>query len=324
MTLQDFVEQKRDFAPQYGAPPSHTADDVALIQEFQRLLVAAGFLDPKMWPSEQADFTLTKKWLNGFQSTDGRYGAQTKQAARAFRAFTGVQEHELSWQCIQALLGFKKPILDDFTQDALKRIISYVEANNMYVCLQAGAQNIVYLEGVNPMTFQVNADKPDQWNDLRLCFTCHGPGHFEITHVAQATTEPGKFYTENPINPAGTARIAFGQYRAWRYGVHNGKHAALVQKDLIVVHRDRNRNYIRDKMDYIEMDNDFGLNQHTTWAGFESESIGRASAGCLVGKYQLQHLNQFMPLVLSDPRYLVDSDYPFISAVLPGDKVFAQ
>ena len=35
-----------------------------------------------------------------------------------------------------------------------------------------------------------------------------------------ATTEPGAYYTEHPVNPAGAARIEFGQYQAWRVGMH--------------------------------------------------------------------------------------------------------
>jgi|SRR5262245_15399865 len=32
---------------------------------------------------------------------------------------------------------------------------------------------------------------------------------------------PVSFFTENPLNPGGAARIAFGQYKSWVVGIHN-------------------------------------------------------------------------------------------------------
>ncbi|MDZ8140831.1 MAG: hypothetical protein RM049_37020 [Nostoc sp. DedQUE04] len=39
---------------------------------------------------------------------------------------------------------------------------------------------------------------------------------------AEASTEPGKYYTENPMNSNGAFRIAFGNYQdAWKIGKHH-------------------------------------------------------------------------------------------------------
>jgi hypothetical protein len=69
------------------------------------------------------------------------------------------------------------------------------------------------------------------------------------------TTEPGMFWTLNPLNPNGAARIAFGQYKAWIVGTHlagtKSAHEALVQVSPVSVHLDLNKDFKRtnDKID---------------------------------------------------------------------------
>lgn len=152
--------------------------------------------------------------------------------------------------------------------------------------------NIVYIEGVDPDTFALNDDALDYWNDTRNIILSDGT----ILMSCSATTEPGKYYTENPLNPSGAARIAFGQHKdAWAFGNHKDQ-KALVQVGEITVFRDFNEDGLRtgDKT-YTGL---FGINQHTTASnalGMCPEEVGRWSAGCLVGKVPRTHYEIFLP-----------------------------
>ena len=63
----------------------------------------------------------------------------------------------------------------------------------------------------------------------------------------------------------------------------------------------------------------FGINQHH---GFDlkKSDIGRASAGCLVGRTKSGHA-AFMRLCKEDPRYLSNNSYRFMTAVLASTDV---
>jgi len=141
------------------------------------------------------------------------------------------------------------------------------------------------------------------------------------TAAAEGTTEPGIFWTMNPMNPRGAARIAFGQSKAWAVGIHlRGKasaHEALVQVAEVTVHRDLNKDFKRLN-DRVETGL-FGINQH--W-GYDApkDDLGNTSAGCLVGRTKKGH-REFMAMLKSDPRFLASPSYKFVAAVLPGDEV---
>ena len=200
------------------------------------------------------------------------------------------------------------------------------------LCPLAGAYNIVYIEGMNP-DGTLNDDRPNRWNDLRLLLTLKAEG-WQIVHNAIATTEPGDPYTRNPINKKGCARIAFGYHPpAWKRGFHKGVQPALVQVDRVLIHRDLNRDGLRNRTEaafWSEVrkgkngkDIHTGINDHTTRPGFNGESIGMYSAGCQVGKSFEQHMNEFLPLLEKDSRIKHGEIYLYDKWVLPGDK-FSQ
>lgn len=144
------------------------------------------------------------------------------------------------------------------------------------------AWNIVYLEGINTDLATLNADRLDEWNDVRCVITNDG----DVLMAAQATTEPGRHYTENRMNPKGAARIAFDQYlECWQLGKHYDQDA-LVQCGAIKVHRDNNEDGKRTG-DAVDVGAGFFINQHTTSSA--PGSVGRWSAGCLVGRYPRTH-----------------------------------
>lgn len=176
--------------------------------------------------------------------------------------------------------------------------------------------NIVYVEGMSPEGVK-NDNAPNQFNDARFVIIFGQDGRPTLAGAWQATTEPSRFWTENPMNALGAARIKFGQYTAWNVGQHHG-HEALVQSGgEVTVCRDLNKDYKRegDKEDT----GFFGINNH--W-GYDlpRDDLGRSSAGCLVGRMKKGH-EEFMALVKSDPRYIADHKFTFTAAVIPASEV---
>lgn len=204
-----------------------------------------------------------------------------------------------------------KKLLNLNKNDFAARIAKYMLSQNYLI--ESDCNNIVYVEGCD-FDGMPNTDKMNEWNDLRLILKVEN-GIPKITNCWKATTEPGWKYTNNPLNPDGAFRIAFGQYRAWAVGWHK-THEALVQVGEIKGYRDRNKDGFRTG-DKIIVGSDFGVNQH--W-GYDLPEVDGASAGCLVGQSTKGHL-EFMKINKSDPRYLSDNDYIFTTTIIPGDKL---
>lgn len=201
------------------------------------------------------------------------------------------------------------------------KIAAFCAANYRELCPLQGAFNIVYIEGLNP-DGTPNADRPNEWNDLRLLVTKEGD-KWKIVHNAIATTEPGDFYTNNPTNMQGAARIAFGYHPpAWKMGFHKGTQPALVQVGNVMIHRDKNRDGLRGRNEPSFLSVPIGLNHHTTSQRFNGEQIGKYSAGCLVGKNYAQHLD-FLSLLRKEVRINAGFPYLYDTWTIPGDKFIA-
>jgi hypothetical protein len=169
--------------------------------------------------------------------------------------------------------------------------------------------NIIYVEGMDT-NGRLNSDAPNQFNDCRCIFNRE-----KCIDIWTATTEPGAYYTERPMNPNGAFRIAFGYYKnAWAIGLHGNSnpHEALVQIREVRGFRDYNRDGFRTGD--LEVQGLYGINQH--W-GYDLpvDDISTASAGCLVGRSTSGH-EQFM-------AYCRNSGFDeFSTIVIPGDKIF--
>lgn len=137
---------------------------------------------------------------------------------------------------------------------------------------------IVGLEGVSARLtggYAKNQDLPNHWNDTIIVLLKDGNTLFK----AAATTEPGRYYTNNPMNPLGAARVVQNTFypQLWKFGRHQG-YPALVQDGEIKVARDKNKDYARAG-DIIDQGNEFGINLHH---GNDNPTIGLYSAGCQV------------------------------------------
>lgn len=170
-----------------------------------------------------------------------------------------------------------------------QKLIAYMRSKNWRV----SAINIVYIEDADADSWQPKPEQPDKWNDVRVLIRDNG----DIIMSAQATCEPGRYYTENRMNDKGAFRIANDiQFtNAWTFGSHY-RQMALVQCKPVKGYRDGNEDYVRpgDVLD----EGLFGINQHTTGDNQYApapEFVGKWSAGCLVGKHASTHYNVFIP-----------------------------
>jgi hypothetical protein len=274
----------------------------ALVREAQEALSRHGYLDPP---------------------ADGKWGRISNWALGEFCKVNNLDAAAgFTKDVARALLSPTKTLPDIRPRnDWFDKVVAYMNRKGYWICRYPGCPNIVYLEGVDP-DGKVNDDLPNVFNDLRVLFTIDPNGN-AVTRVWEATSEPGRHWTINPMNPGGAARIAFDQYKAWVVGTHlKGRasaHEALVQVEPVTVHRDLNRDFNRtnDKTDTGL----FGINQH--W-GYDApkEDLGNTSAGCLVGRTKSGH-REFMAALKADPRFVANSAYRFMAAVLPGDEVMA-
>ena len=258
--------------------------DRVLAGEIQTRLINLGCLDP---PAD-GDFGTVSKFVLG------EYAKQVKIN------FDGKIDKTLAESLLDNSEGSFIPLT--LGNDLASRLVKYMQLRNYWVARLPGFLNIVYVEGADA-DGTPNADKSNVFNDRRIVFEVV-KGKPEIKMNVLATTEPGKFYTENPLNAGGAARIAFNQYKAWRIGTHRaGKpsaHEALVQVGIISVHRDLNKDGKRTG-DAIDVGSGFAINQHSGHDA-NANNIGKASAGCLVSRSHTEH-KEFMKLVKTDPRY---------------------
>ena len=118
------------------------------------------------------------------------------------------------------------------------------------------------------------------FNDL-LCVAFYVDGQPHV-FAFNATTDPGLYYRENPINLNGTAIVKEGQHNGlWQIGLHQGQYSALVQRKPIKVYRDNNRDQLIN-IDAPEQRGFFGINCHRANAINTSSQVDKWSAGCQV------------------------------------------
>ncbi|HAA29278.1 MAG TPA: peptidoglycan-binding protein [Cyanobacteria bacterium UBA8553] len=275
-----------------------------------------------------ADIQKCLVWLKLLDSSvDGKFGPITTEAFKEFQELMecpeiGVLDTETAEKLIETdPTELPHPKLKP-GDDLAGRIIKYMLTKNYYVAIKPGEYNIIYVEGMNADDTE-NNDARNQFNDRRIVIEIFD-GIPKIVGNWEATTEPGNFYTNNPMNPRGAARIKFDQYKAWRVGPHITKSTnqpkALVQVENVTVHRDFDRNGIRtgDKLDTGL----FGINQHHA-NGAPHHDIGKWGAGCFVGRTVAEH-DKFMNLIMQDRRYKLNKNHIFWTTIIPGDDLVKQ
>jgi hypothetical protein len=125
-----------------------------------------------------------------------------------------------------------------------------------------------------------SAAQGNVFNDLIGCAYKSG-GTWQL-RLWRATTDPGRYYLQNPMNSGGAAIVKPGQYRGvWQLGLHCSSYQALVQTgNEITVWRDVNQDALLDFDESKVSTGYFGINHHK--AGTHSEQVDKWSAGCQV------------------------------------------
>ena len=295
---------------------------LSLAGEFQTRLTRLGLLDPVFGGDAATPF-------GPLDRVSGIIDGDTRNALFEFCKISGIKydDTSLTGTQLEAMdkakpetflpIEFDNKSTDDAHTRLAKRVLRYMRAKGWWIARSPEMYNIVYIEGMNS-DGNLNSDAFDQWNDRRLVIQIQKGGKPLMVINDQATTEPGKFYTAHPLNPHGAARIAFGQYKAWMVGKHQGSQPALVQRGLLRVHRDLDKNGKRNSSDPIDVGDWFAINQHTTSQTVVPELVGKFSAGCLVGRRYNSHMT-FLRELKKDVRYQLNNGYLFVSAVIPGD-----
>lgn len=296
--------------------------NVAITAEIQEQLCDLGILDPRIGGDERTPFGPVNK-------SDGKLGVNTRNAITAFHSYNQLQniDNLLDPDFFQAIeetpsnalfpIQFDDKPEDDPQTRLAKRVLRYMEKKKLWVARAPDMFNIVYVEGIDA-DGQPNDDRFNEWNDRRMVIRILPGGQPEMLINDLATTEPGRYYTANPLNRLGAARIAFGQYKAWVDGLHKGRQPALVQRGNLRVHRDLNKDGFRSASDPIMVGDSFGINQHSTSDDLALAFVDRFSAGCLVGRRFRWHLS-FLQTVRQDFRYRMNKAYIFMATVINGD-----
>lgn len=274
-----------------------------LVIELQTVLGNNGLLDP---PAD-GKFGEVSKWALGEAAQALNQGGKSAIDAALARSLLDTATKPLF------------PIVA--TTDLAGKIVAHMTARNHWISRHPNCVNIVYIEG-SELDGTPNGNPPNHFNDVRMILRiAPDTGTPQIVRAWEATTEPGKFYTDNPMpGVSGAARIAFGQYKSWTVGTHgkgDGAHEALVQADNVTVFRDANRDSKR--AGDLPDTGMFGINQH--W-GYDMSrtNVHNASAGCLVGRLKSGH-REFMKLVKDDRRYAQSHAYRFLTTIIDRNEL---
>ena len=195
--------------------------------------------------------------------------------------------------------------------DLAGRIVTAMENAGYFIERHKNCLNIVYVEGLNP-DGTPNGNRPNYFDSVRCVIRIGDGGVPKLVGIWEGTTEPSKYWTENPMNPGGAARIAFGQYKSWAMGQYHD-HDALIQAADITVYRDPQKLYKRYGPTST---GEFGIHQHQGY-NYPKNDEGRSSAGCLVGRLNDGH-DEFIALVKTDARYKANPNYRFLTSILPA------
>ena len=128
-----------------------------------------------------------------------------------------------------------------------------------------------------------------EYNDLLGC-AYKESGQWNVRYWL-ATTDPGLYYRESPLNVNGTAILVPGQYKGvYSVDLHAGKYLALCQRNgPVTVWRDDNKDDVLDH-NVDEESGYFGINIHASSSTPYDQTrdrdadsdVGKWSAGCQV------------------------------------------
>lgn len=147
-------------------------------------------------------------------------------------------------------------------------------------------QNISAANGFKLFEFNLLGERrnsaPNTFDDIMHVFFKRGSDWFYRSFPM--TTEPGKYWLENPMNSLGTSIVKSGiQFiDLWMQGKHQGKYDALIQANRITVIRDNDKDGSAETQGGKEYTGMFGINCHRASDNGGSINVEKWSAGCQV------------------------------------------
>lgn len=150
------------------------------------------------------------------------------------------------------------------------------------VLAQRGYRMLMRPYELNVIGIRNNTHIPNVFDDsINVIFT-DATGTSQI-HSWPATTDPGTYWLQNPMNTTGTAILKPGQYvNSHALGMHRGLYMALVQVKPLTVIRDFNRDGKADYNSGRQETGFFGINIHRALENGTTKYIDSFSAGCQV------------------------------------------
>lgn len=98
-----------------------------------------------------------------------------------------------------------------------------------------------------------------------------------------ATTDPGTYWMNHPMNKLGCAILVPGQYRSsHKIRLHRGKYEALGQQKRVKVYRDGDLDNVYDHDEGSIKEGLYGINIHRSNAYRATNIVNKYSAGCQV------------------------------------------
>lgn len=135
--------------------------------------------------------------------------------------------------------------------------------------------------------FGIRSKEPESnsFDDTLGCYYFTEEGGW-VSYFWPGTTDPGKYWLENPSYVVGTAILVEGQYLdTWKLDLHQGKYEALCQRaGKVKVYRDGDKDDILDRDPETIAEGYFGINIHRSSLNGESYTVDKWSAGCQVFK----------------------------------------
>ena len=176
-----------------------------------------------------------------------------------------------------------------FTREQIKKAVT----SKGHKFFENGDYNVNIVGVRNSATDNKVSNKFDDW--MTISYKVDGEWNF---HCYDCTTDPGKYWVDNLLNPDGVAIVVPGQYRgSHQIGLHQGKYEALRQMKPIKVWRDDNEDNVYDHVADDIQEGVFGINIHKAGSRVEgSTQIDKWSAGCQVFSKE-SDFNEFMDVM---------------------------
>ena len=172
-------------------------------------------------------------------------------------------------------------------------LLDYVESLG-HTVFESGTYNVNII-GIRSKDHEANRF------DDRMCMVFRDEQGW-ITRTWECTTEPGRYWLENPSRVEGTAILVPGQYRGvWKIDKHQGKYDALCQRNgTVKTYRDSNKDDVIDLDVQSITEGYYGINIHK--AGSSSTQVDKWSAGCQVFKNSTD-FQTYMKLIKTSAKY---------------------